>query len=78
VTNNDIKTWENVSQITYQCSLKHKLIIMNNLVASPKLVDKTTSRKDNFNTTYKILFEQKQDLLSFQELQNAKNYIAFA
>jgi hypothetical protein len=50
---------------------------MNNYVASPKLVDKTTNRKDNFNTTYKILFEQKQDLLSFQELQNAKNYIAF-
>jgi hypothetical protein len=70
------KHGKNVSQITYQCSLKNKLIVMNNLVASPKLVDKTTSRKDN--TTYKILFEQKQDLLSFQELQNAKNYIAFA
>jgi hypothetical protein len=72
------KHGKNVSQITYQCSLKNKLIVINNLVASPKLVYKTTSRKDNFNTTYKILFEQKQDVLSFQELQNAKNYIAFA
>ncbi len=33
---------------------------MNNSIASPKLVDETKSRKNNFNTTYKILFEQKK------------------
>jgi hypothetical protein len=43
-----------------------KKLAMNHSTTSPKLANKTRSRKDKFNKMYKILLlEQKEDSLSF-------------
>jgi hypothetical protein len=52
---------------------QNKKLAMNHSITSPKLVNKTRSRKDNFNTTYKNLFlEQTKNALSFKKVLERK------